>query len=344
MDPASLEGFNQDAQYPVEPPPGPRGRASSGTSGGGSACDSARCPLGSLPDPLGHCVSSVVGAGDLCIAAAAAEGGGSAAGPACGDFVTPREHGPPAEGGAVLRLLAAGEAAGAARGGACSSAVRGLATGLVGRVMWAGFRYAYHSTPVDSGVFWEVLGDPGAALGSVLGKPRACTNSRAGPAAEQTELTVIGQPLGTRAAVFGLLLRDPAAPKGQPPGGFGAVLVPGAAPGTLEATLFSDASVGACGLSSVGARPAGGSCKLVMKVEAGSFLGVSAPSPAACPRGTIQGNGGRSCLACPPGYAAVKGACKECGGGSYSPGGLWGAEACKTCSTPAWGPGARLSC
>lgn len=77
---------------------------------------------------------------------------------------------------------------------------------------------------------------------------------------------------GTRAAAFGLLLHDEsAAHKGHrerqaPPRGYGAVFAPGPAPGTLEATLFEDTGVGACGLTSLSPPPRPGSCKLVFKV------------------------------------------------------------------------------
>jgi hypothetical protein len=79
-------------------------------------------------------------------------------------------------------------------------------------------------------------------------------------------------PEGTRAAVFGLLLHDGPAnpklktPKPRQPRGYGAVLAPGAKPGTLQATLFADTSVGACGLTSLNPPPQTGSCKLVFKV------------------------------------------------------------------------------
>jgi hypothetical protein len=78
-------------------------------------------------------------------------------------------------------------------------------------------------------------------------------------------------------------------------------------------------------------------------VTAGTFLGVSAPAGADCPRGTIKAPGG-ACVACAPGSFQSRGSCKPCDGGRYSPAGLWGATACLPCKAPQAGGGGQTSC
>ncbi|KIY98241.1 hypothetical protein MNEG_9721 [Monoraphidium neglectum] len=177
LDFASQEGFNRFAAFP----------AASGAPG----CSFRACPLASLPDALGYCISSEPGSGRLCVADAAPGAPPLARGEACGEWKTPHDGEAPAAGGAALRLL--GGAVGPSGGACAAPGVKALAAKLANQMTWAGFQYRFRGTPIDSGVFWEVLG--GGDLGGLLGQPSPCTGSRAGPGV-RPELTLAGQPLG----------------------------------------------------------------------------------------------------------------------------------------------------
>ncbi len=190
---------------------------------------------------------------------------------------------------------------------------------------------------------WAVAGD--VTTSPLLPYP-VCGNAHGGPG-PQPALTLQAELLTSRAFLFATILNLNYSAgsvqqwqSGYSPIGWGVMATPGPQQGTILTKWFQDRGVATCGLtplSAAGVRP--GVCTLTFKVSAGSVMGVSATSGAACPASTYtvkQAGGATSCLMPGPGmYVSGSGGSKPCQGKTYSD--VWGATSCKPCANPSPG-------